>query len=1216
MTAPPTPNPLARYYFAPAMREGLAAYITPETAASTERERAIVDARLFPSVNDKEVPEKKVVMHVGLFGPGDVLGFDPLVVTRTDPRPNVWDYEPNYMPLVEFSEPDLPWRFTPEVAVANASGKLKPWITLIVLKDDEIDGIDERLADDEGTAGLPIKWVNVKHKSSLPNLDYAWLWAHVHVTDAADLGATQEALQTTIRDRLTADPKTHESHIVARLVCPRRLEPQTHYTAFVVPTYRTGLIAAGLEAPLAAGDSALLPAWDTTTNSDDPVSLAYYYRFEFGTSVKGDFEYLVRLLEPRPLPGLGKRRMECGDLPYDLPDCAGRMVEIEPGTFVEDPHVLDVEGALMSPELMPGQWNNETTEISSFRGKLAELLNMAVGRAEAGGQDTDAADPRVVPPIFGRRHAQQFRVASTNPQRWFGDVNLDPRQRAAAGCGALVVEQDQEAMMASIWDQLGDIEDANQAMAHGQVGVAASTCVFKRLDNLDVNDFLTITAPVFGRIPSSTAGNVANELARSPIPPAAFDAAFRRVLRRGGGIRKRQQRGQLPPPEGRDILSRLNTGELTAAGPLANPGGMPSICEVTDAALATLEQESEPDRRARKKFRILGRVIDKYSRRGIPGVRVEAWDRDPFLTDLIGSTLTNNRGAFRLEFDESFYREWLLDPLPDVFFKVLRDQKSLTVTAPQVMRDLRAGDTTVVVEVDQASAAADLPFIIKGKLLDRMSHTPVPWLRIEAWDRDLVMDDLVGGAVSDAEGQFTIRFNAKYFKEWFFDRKPDLYFKVFRGQQLIANTRPDARRNVPPGEISIAVEIQAPTPASVPPDSRANDFCEHAITCDTVKAVIASNSSLSLHALAGDAICDGIRGWLDREPPVSTNKPVDLVALQKTVKDSLLPSVTIPTRIMKRLRLNPGVHQKTPLARLESEIQFPQPMYEPLAALSQDLVLPGVNTVPQNTISILKTNRRFMEAYMLSINDAVMSECVWRGAPVYVWTTCARQFWDVRGLVDDEDAEITKDITRIARWTVQSELGTHDPRATDGGDEPVDRAVVLVRGDVLKRYPNTLVYAIATGENDKPMLAEYQPSDTPLPERKWPIFSGSLAPDLTFLGFDITPRDMCKGNENHKGYFIVLEERLSEPRFGFDLQNEGEELPELDGTTWWYDMTWSHLTPTVNLGDYIDGRSFPTASTHLPSWGGSSAIMANIALQRPVRMAVHASKMLPQSLCE
>jgi hypothetical protein len=131
------------------------------------------------------------------------------------------------------------------------------------------------------------------------------------------------------------------------------------------------------------------------------------------------------------------------------------------------------------------------------------------------------------------------------------------------------------------------------------------------------------------------------------------------------------------------------------------------------------------------------------------------------------------------------------------------------------------------------------------------------------------------------------------------------------------------------------------------------------------------------------------------------------------------------------------------LTLLESEVDFLQSMYEPLAAISQDFILPRVETVPQTTIWILEVNRRFIEAYMLGLNDSLSSEVLRQGAPVYLWT----------------------DTTRLTKCTRVSVLGQHDSRPAVPGATG-SKAVLLVRGDLLKRYPNTLVYEVEAIDKD------------------------------------------------------------------------------------------------------------------------------------------------------
>ena len=61
---------------------------------------------------------------------GDVIGIDPAQIIRTDPRPNLVDFEPNYFPTIEFATPDLPWMFTP---TAPDGDRLLPWLTLVTV---------------------------------------------------------------------------------------------------------------------------------------------------------------------------------------------------------------------------------------------------------------------------------------------------------------------------------------------------------------------------------------------------------------------------------------------------------------------------------------------------------------------------------------------------------------------------------------------------------------------------------------------------------------------------------------------------------------------------------------------------------------------------------------------------------------------------------------------------------------------------------------------------------------------------------------------------------------------------------------------------------------------------------------------------------------------------------------------------------------------------
>ena len=95
------------YRFLPWTRRGLAASIAgPDTDGALPARAALTVAL---DLSDGTSASGLVELH----GPGDVTGLDPRVILRSDPRPGAVAVEPNYLAVVEFDPPDLPWLFTP-----------------------------------------------------------------------------------------------------------------------------------------------------------------------------------------------------------------------------------------------------------------------------------------------------------------------------------------------------------------------------------------------------------------------------------------------------------------------------------------------------------------------------------------------------------------------------------------------------------------------------------------------------------------------------------------------------------------------------------------------------------------------------------------------------------------------------------------------------------------------------------------------------------------------------------------------------------------------------------------------------------------------------------------------------------------------------------------------------------------------------------------------
>ncbi|HRI79087.1 MAG TPA: hypothetical protein PLR06_06070 [Cyclobacteriaceae bacterium] len=97
------------------------------------------------------------------------------------------------------------------------------------------------------------------------------------------------------------------------------------------------------------------------------------------------------------------------------------------------------------------------------------------------------------------------------------------------------------------------------------------------------------------------------------------------------------------------------------------------------------------------------------------------------------------------------------------------------------------------------SAGKKKSFTLKGRLLNK-GGTLLSGFKILVHDKDLFRDDYLGTAVSDQEGRWTIKFDSASFSNMFlginFDKRPDLYFKVYDNDQVVLDTSGNPMRNV------------------------------------------------------------------------------------------------------------------------------------------------------------------------------------------------------------------------------------------------------------------------------------------------------------------------------------------------------------------------------------------------------------------------------------
>jgi hypothetical protein len=1117
-------TPIGSYTFLPWLRQGLANQISGVSGV-----RATFDVTLQLEVTNQggavAVPALPA-RPVQLYGPGDIVGIDRRAIVRTDPLDWITNFEPGHLATIEFYDEDLPWRYTP-AKPHTSNRRLEPWLTLVVAKEKSVaagGSVVEAEFDDLGQPSaqlLPrIRIKQANWNAVFPDAAALWAWAHVHVnrsltaSETEIVGGDASAAAT----RLQAVLNGNRDLAYSRIICPRRLEPNTGYHAFVVPSFESGRLA-GLGLDPSKASAATASAWVAYPQREASEEFPVYFRWYFRTGTVGDFEDLVRLLQPRPVDSrVGRRDV---DVQWPSP--------VIPG--ITDPAlggVLKLSGALRVP--LSSLTDEERAQVAQddgwsepyphpFQSKLADFINLpdaytaqtsAVANADVnlGLTGPGDPDPMVTPPLYGRWHALTPRLLTqrdgsdaSHRANWVHELNLDPRHRVPAGFGTRVIQAKQEDYMAAAWEQVGDVLEANQRIRRLLFGREVSLVWHRShltpLLTANPERLLALTAPVHPRVLSEGA-TVTHRMSTSVVPPVLVSAPLRRMTRPGSRLMRTLPFTDRITPS--NLIDRVARGIVDPVPPKVTPPGVDTVADVADPLVP----------------------------QALPDWLVKALRRNAWTLWLLIAVLLLLLGLF-------------------LFAAVL--------SAPVAL--------AILVGVGLALAAVLLALRRQIRAADGIREENQTPAAVDALPKSPTFSLAEPGAAPEAS--------------------------------FGSGDNPEAGRFK--GALKDAFDvIQASVDAAAVPPKSTFDLAT------TVRTTLA------------------------------TLDPVQTIAKRAQMQ------IVVPARI--KAEVGDG------LVEAKHYPVIDEPMYLPLVERSAELFLPNLNLIPNNSLTLLETNQKFIEAYMVGLNHEFARELMWREYPTDQRGSTFRQFWDVSSFLASLEAnadleklrESLRDIPPLHRWLPASKLGDHDARERPGDNE--EEVVLVIRGELLKRYPTAVIYAHAAEWERKPngaidptkerKLVELgtagspsEEDDPPRSKVRTPLYQAKVAPDIYFFGFDLTVLDARGGtgaNANDPpGWFFVIKERPGEPRFGFD------ESPS-DAVVVWNDLDWTKV-PKKN--GFIDpSQSLPPIPVATPAgqdekneqrkddvavlWNAnvSAAELAYVMYQAPVLVAVHAAEML------
>ena len=272
--------------------------------------------------------------------------------------------------------------------------------------------------------------------------------------------------------------------------------------------------------------------------------------------------------------------------------------------------------------------------------------------------------------------------------------------------------------------------------------------------------------------------------------------------------------------------------------------------------------------------------------------------------------------------------------------------------------------------------------------------------------------------------------------------------------------------------------------------------------------------------------------------------------------------------------------------------RFDRPMYEAVDAYDRNWLVPGLGTIEQpDFVTVLMTNPVYTETLLVGLSDEMGGELLWRGYPTDKRGTYFYRFWDA---FNDELGQQIHRFTRTA-------LGTHLAAGTGGADA---RVVLVVRGELLRRYPDAMI-AAARAQLDKTGKPTFEDPNVAGALARV-LFHAHLPPDYTLVGFDLSEEKI-----RTESWWFLIAEHPTAPRFGLSLFGTGN--PPAASPILRDNLDWNDLGALRNER-FLSSSARSLVVTEPPqplvNWPGNAAVVAHVLLRDPVRAAFEARRML------
>ncbi|MCS6305788.1 MAG: LamG domain-containing protein [Nitrospira sp.] len=1087
---------MSTYYFLPWVRSGMARLITtPDLGNDTlpdvsGRISLPVTITLKAKKTDGTISQQVVKPKdaatppdedpVQLYGPRDVVGIDVREIIRTGPLHLTPDYPPERFTFIEFDRPDFPWLFTPG---AQSKDRLHPWLVLLVVEKSQATitpPTDNRLP----VLSCPV--TELPHRKEPPDkeppdkvftdLNESWAWAHgVYAGKVIDDNRPNRSKAEIIGALLQSDPQDRN---LSRLLCPRKLKAHTQYEACLVPAFEVGRKAGlGMEFD---PDQEPLAHWSFKEDKD--VQLPVYYHWSFSTADKDQFIKLAQQLKP----------LSDDEAKIVHPGIAGKMDITNPENGIEPSNTSLTVSIPSALRISTDTTSSSTDDLpAGFDQKALKTLLTSFPEAKD-------KNPPLPPPVYGSWHAPPADLSTQlDTHLWLETLNLDPRYRVAAALGTSIIQKEQEHIIAAVWKEVGELQAVNEFLQRKEFARHVTDSIHKkRLTSLSPYAFLQVTEPVplpvndslnstkagFRQLPhtqmksarsrsrdaAAKAGTSAPSAQQTDEPLTSF-AATVLADRPVAYYRFNETQGS---PTVRDSSGHNHSGTVSAQGVMlgvSNAGQNDAAAEfegLDDGRIVVPETQLLSPTRISIEALISWhgpnpyqqRIVEKSYSGASPSWPTYGLNVNPDGSVLFELTITTRNEPVGLT-----SRGKVTIGVP-VHLVGAYDGSTMGLYIDGVL------DNSTVVKGDVFMSFGQRSDIGIGNQVGRARPFKGLIDEVAIYDRALSADRIRAHAVAA--------------------------FPLTPLEQVAII--PQFRRMTRAGRswsIKGTISDYDPDRIAPPPGVREGDrsVSRNSLSKASPTVTKAARTDVSrLDSLKQD--------WLKRTDP------------QKIFAQEVAHRVKRPDqpRLKKAGSQEERFQQHGELAPFTYAPSFSNPMYEPLRDQFPEMLLPGLDKIPNDRATTLTVDAPFIEAYMVGLNHELSREFLWREFPTMLNVPYFRQFWDARG-DDSQYPDIPKS---IGDWENEKDgkpldLGDHLASGRGAG-----LTFLLIRSELIVRYPNALIYARNGAE-------------LRLPSPRFSPITG-----VALVGFTIAKTEI-------KDWKFFVEEHFTEPYMGAPDATDG-----------------------------------------------------------------------------